>query len=62
MSRSSWGIRQDYERQRLVPPSERCDRCEGTGNELFSMYRRCSACGGTGRFADAPAEQLGEGR
>ena len=25
-----------------------CKRCDGTGNELFSMYRRCSDCGGSG--------------
>lgn len=25
-----------------------CPRCDGTGNELFSMYRRCSKCNGTG--------------
>lgn len=25
-----------------------CPRCDGTGNELFSMYRECKACEGTG--------------
>ena len=25
-----------------------CQRCNGTGNELFSMFRRCARCGGTG--------------
>lgn len=25
-----------------------CDHCRGTGNELFSLYRRCTVCGGTG--------------
>ena len=25
-----------------------CDRCDGTGNELFSMYRRCINCDGHG--------------
>lgn len=25
-----------------------CDRCKGTGNELFAMYRRCEDCGGSG--------------
>jgi len=29
---------------------ELCDRCEGTGNELFSMYMKCHACNGTGVF------------
>lgn len=27
-----------------------CTRCNGTGNEFFSMYRRCEACNGTGIF------------
>lgn len=25
-----------------------CKRCEGTGNELFSMYCKCKDCNGTG--------------
>lgn len=25
-----------------------CPRCDGTGNEFFNHYRRCSACNGTG--------------
>jgi len=25
-----------------------CDRCQGTGNELYSMYRKCTACNGSG--------------
>ena len=25
-----------------------CERCNGTGNELFSMFRECTACGGKG--------------
>ena len=25
-----------------------CKRCNGTGNELFSMYRKCSMCNGMG--------------
>ena len=28
---------------------ELCKRCDGTGNELFSMYKKCSECGGSGR-------------
>jgi RecJ-like exonuclease len=27
-----------------------CNRCDGTGNEFYSMYKKCSACGGTGIF------------
>ncbi len=26
-----------------------CERCGGTGNELFSMYRKCPKCNGTGK-------------
>ncbi len=25
-----------------------CERCTGSGNELFSMFRKCSDCGGDG--------------
>lgn len=25
-----------------------CQHCGGTGNELYSMYRTCIACGGSG--------------
>jgi hypothetical protein len=25
-----------------------CDHCNGTGNELYSMYRTCPECGGNG--------------
>jgi len=32
-----------------------CERCEGTGNELFSMYRCCSDCHGSGRLVNLPA-------
>jgi hypothetical protein len=33
-----------------------CKRCDGTGNELFSCFKRCSDCGGSGqdRAADPP--------
>lgn len=26
-----------------------CARCDGCGNELYSMYRRCQDCGGSGQ-------------
>lgn len=36
-------------RQVAVDPSLiLCKRCDGTGNELFSMYRACEDCGGIG--------------
>jgi len=25
-----------------------CEHCGGTGNELYSMYRKCSKCNGLG--------------
>ena len=25
-----------------------CKTCEGTGNEFFSMYKKCEKCGGDG--------------
>ena len=25
-----------------------CDRCQGTGNELMSMYHKCTKCNGNG--------------
>ena len=27
---------------------ELCERCDGTGNELYSMYRKCKDCNGSG--------------
>ena len=27
-----------------------CKQCNGTGNELYHLYRACSACEGTGRL------------
>jgi hypothetical protein len=35
-----------------------CKHCNGTGNELYSMYRACPECGGNGiaeRFGRHPA-------
>jgi DnaJ-class molecular chaperone len=25
-----------------------CDKCDGTGNQLLSMYQKCTDCNGTG--------------
>lgn len=43
-------MRMDYQkRNENVEEGEiLCPKCDGTGNELFSMFRRCSECGGTG--------------
>ena len=29
-----------------------CKHCEGTGNELYSMYRECPKCNGKGYVDD----------
>jgi len=29
-------------------PCELCDRCDGTGNQLYSMFQVCEKCNGTG--------------
>ena len=42
-----WGDRLKAARLRAAGKNL-CGRCEGTGNQLESMYQRCSACGGTG--------------
>jgi len=34
-----------------------CKRCNGTGNELYSMYRRCTDCGGTGKAKNKKKKQ-----
>lgn len=47
------GIIGDEERAKQIPENERCERCGGTGNELYSMYRRCSDCNGMGRHTRA---------
>lgn len=46
------GILNDQLRAALIPKDERCERCDGTGNELYAMYRQCSDCGGSGKAAD----------
>ena len=33
-----------------------CKRCEGTGNELYSMYRACPLCRGTGKGVESGSE------
>lgn len=37
-------------RERLIlSGTPLCEHCDGTGNELYSMYRRCPVCGGSGQ-------------
>jgi len=50
-----WGIVGDNERRQenvaaVTADSSLmlCDRCNGTGNELYAMYRACTNCGGVG--------------
>jgi len=35
---------------------ELCERCDGTGNEFFSMYRQCQTCRGIGTTRKADDE------
>ncbi len=32
----------------ILEGKDLCERCEGTGNEFFSMYHKCPDCNGTG--------------
>ena len=41
-------IRHDEEWADAIDEDLRCTYCGGTGNELYSMYRQCRACGGDG--------------
>ena len=34
---------------------EMCGHCDGTGNELLSMYRKCPKCNGEG-FIEEPSK------
>lgn len=42
--------RTDYERRNdnVLSGKPLCDTCDGTGNDYFHMYHRCSDCGGSG--------------
>lgn len=42
-------VESDNRSAALIPEADRCKRCEGTGNELMFMYRRCAACWGSGK-------------
>jgi len=50
------GVWQDQQVRRA---SERagwklCGHCNGTGNELYAMYRACPKCGGSGHVGEPP--------
>ena len=40
----------DYEQrnENISKRKKLCRWCDGTGNEMFSMYRRCPVCDGSG--------------
>ncbi len=44
-------MRMDYQtrNENILAGVALCGWCEGTGNEMYSMYRACPKCGGTGR-------------
>lgn len=39
-----------------------CGRCDGTGNELYSMYRQCAECGGVGVGDREPERSVSDER
>ena len=43
-------IAMDYQRrnQNLLEKNELCKRCDGTGNEMYNLYRECTDCFGSG--------------
>jgi len=43
-------MRPDYSLRNLNIEKGRklCEKCDGTGNEIFAHYRRCTICGGLG--------------
>ncbi len=43
------GLAQDELHREQIPEDQRCDRCGGTGNQLYSMYQQCEKCKGTGK-------------
>ena len=44
-------MRMDYAKrnQNVESGNILCEHCCGTGNELFSMYRKCPKCNGIGK-------------
>jgi len=34
-----------------------CKKCDGTGNEIYSMYKKCSECGGSGSIPRSEEER-----
>ena len=47
-----WHMHIDYitKNQNIKDKIKLCDHCDGTGNVLYSMYKKCQACNGTGKF------------
>ena len=43
-------MRGDYEtrNENVLANRKLCTKCDGTGNQLYSMYQRCSICNGDG--------------
>jgi len=50
-------IRMDYARRNanVALRAWLCGRCDGTGNDLYAMWHKCSRCGGLGL---APVEDV----
>ena len=45
-------MRMDYHRRNgnIKAGRELCEHCGGTGNEFYSMYKKCSNCNGKGYY------------
>ncbi len=43
-------MKMDYERRNdnINKGFKLCQRCQGTGNQLYSMYQECKQCNGKG--------------
>lgn len=52
----SAGVWQDQQVRRANEKAgwKLCEHCNGTGNELYAMYRACPKCGGSGHVGDPP--------
>jgi hypothetical protein len=52
-------LRPDYQtrNENLTAGKSLCERCDGTGNEMYSSYRACEDCWGSGIAPNNPTNQ-----
>lgn len=53
------GISMDMQRRKenLKNGRKLCEHCDGTGNEFYSMYRKCPKCDGKGYISNNTEEE-----